>query len=137
MVLELKNTFWVVGVLFCGVACRNFESKEASEAQMANANYDAPAVKLLQKSSVAINMREKSQKLTKSTYGRCSGVVISEQRIATAAHCIDMAEDAIRVDIFVNGLSYEGVKFRKHPTIDVGTMHLKYPIKNFKEYNGP
>ena len=78
---------------------------------------------------VLLNMRD----ATGFNLGSCSGTVISERAILTAAHCLD---DEVRiVRVFVgSGLQIDAVSFAAHPAYrgetanDVGVVLMREPI---------
>jgi hypothetical protein len=80
-------------------------------------------------SVVLLNMRDR----TGFAAGACSGTVVAERTILTAAHCLD--QDVAVVRVFLgSGLEIPAASFTAHPdyrggtTLDVGVVRMNEPI---------
>jgi secreted trypsin-like serine protease len=70
-----------------------------------------------------------------NAYSLCSGSVIHESAILTAAHCIDRVAAASDVSAIINEVSYEASEIYIHPEYDATAPHVRFSEGDYYRFS--
>ena len=69
-------------------------------------------------------------------YSLCSGSVIHESAVLTAAHCIDSVSSASDVMVIIDNVSYPAAEMVMHPEYDASTPHVRFAEGDYYRFSG-
>jgi len=69
-------------------------------------------------------------------YALCSGSVIHESTVLTAAHCIDSVSSASDVMVIIDNASYPAAEMVIHPEYDASTPHVRFAEGDYYRFSG-